>query len=588
MAHNSDETADNKLPQLFPDLVYAKLTPAPQHPHFNYQGFHPGKAILTKGHVRSPGRRAFPADVVFDRDVCIRCRDGIRLYADVYRPLDSDGVPVPVVIPWSPYGKTGTGPQQYDVMAPYRAGIPEDRTSGYEKFEAPDPAEWCGERNIAMWGLQEAEDVYDVIEWCSRQPWCNGCVAMAGNSWLSMAQLNFASRLSHPALKAIAPWEGQTDVYRQFVARGGRPHNPKFHDMIKGGFAGPGYAELIYDMIHKRPLYDEYWEAKRFPIESIDNIPMYLLASYSTMLHTQGSFSTFRDAKTKLKWLRVHPYQEWYDIYRKESNDDLQRFFDRYCKGVQNGWEETPPVRLSLLGFEADGSPAETVLERPEAAYPPTRGQDVELYLDSKSMVLTTQPAPDPSSVSYEGHRLTSSADFTWHFEQAIELCGWSKLRLFVSCPDHDDMDIACQIRKIDKHGRPLQHMNYPVPVPVNQVPDFNTAKTLGPQGFLRASHAISLDRSKSHGNDLFYTHRTRKPIPKGEVIELEISMWPIGMVFAPGEGILLRISGHDMCLPETGLCVVTEPEDANVGTHVVHTGGKYMSSLCIPILPPE
>jgi len=34
-------------------------------------------------------------------------------------------------------------------------------------------------------------------------------------------------------------------------------------------------------MIYKRPLYDEYWEAKRFPVEEIDNIPMYLLASYS-------------------------------------------------------------------------------------------------------------------------------------------------------------------------------------------------------------------------------------------------------------------------------------------------------------------
>ena len=53
-----------------------------------------------------------------------------------------------------------------------------------------------------------------------------------------MAQVNFASRLSHPALKAIAPWEAQTDCYRHFVGRGGRPHIPKFHDMIKGGFAG--------------------------------------------------------------------------------------------------------------------------------------------------------------------------------------------------------------------------------------------------------------------------------------------------------------------------------------------------------------
>jgi len=154
-----------------------------------------------------------------------------------------------------------------------------------------------------------------------------------------------------------------------------------------------------------------------------------------------------------------------------------------------------------------------------------------------------------------------------------------------MSCDDHEDMDIACQIRKVDAKGRPLQHLNYPVPVPMNQVDDFNTAKTLGPQGFLRASHAITLDPSKSRGNDLYYRHDRREAVPRGEIVKLEIPLWPIGMVFAQGEGIMLRISGHDMSLPETSLCVLTEPEDENVGIHVVHTGGEYRSMLSIPII---
>jgi len=61
--------------------------------------------------------------------------------------------------------------------------------------------------------------------------------------------------------------------------------------MIKGGFAGPGSAELVAEMVGKRPLYDEYWEDKRFPIENIDNIPMYLLASYSCVLSTENCSS---------------------------------------------------------------------------------------------------------------------------------------------------------------------------------------------------------------------------------------------------------------------------------------------------------
>ncbi|KEQ90234.1 hypothetical protein AUEXF2481DRAFT_45275 [Aureobasidium subglaciale EXF-2481] len=596
------EIGSAKIPQLFPDAVYHKLTPAPEHPLFNYNGFHPGLTLLEKGHIKSRGYRAFMRDVVYERDMAIQVRDGAKLYADVFRPADSEQNHVPVIIPWSPYGKTGTGPQNYDFMAPYRAGIAKDRTSGYEKFEAPDPAEWCergyavlnidargsgvSEGDLAHWGLQEAEDIYDVIEFISKQPWCSGSVCMAGNSWLSMAQVNFVSRLSHPALKAIAPWESQTDCYRHFVARGGRPHIKKFHEMIKSGFAGPGNAELVAPMIYKRPLYDAYWEAKRFPVENIDNIPMYLTASYSSMLHTHGSFGTFRDAKTTQKWLRVHPYQEWYDIYRPEINDELQRFFDRYCKNVHNGWEyDTPPLRLSLLGFEDDGSTARTVVERPEEAWPLAREKQMYLFLNASDMTMMIEPVPEASSISYDGHSLDSSADFRFFFPEDTELAGYSKLVLHVSCNEHDEMDVVCQIRKIDASGRPLQHLNYPVPVAIEEIDDFNTAKTLGPQGFLRASHAVTLDEGKSRGNDLFYTHDRQQAIPPGEITLLEIPLWPIGMVFAKGEGIMLRVSGHDMSLPETGLCILDEPEDENVGKHVIHTGGTYRSVLCIPTI---
>lgn len=49
--------------------------------------------------------------------------------------------------------------------------------------------------------------------------------------------------------------------------------------------------------------------------------------------------------------LRVHSTQEWYDLYQESTNDELQKFFDKYTKGLDNGWELTPRVRVSLLGF---------------------------------------------------------------------------------------------------------------------------------------------------------------------------------------------------------------------------------------------
>lgn len=407
----------------FPDLELVQLPPAAKHPLFHFSGFEPRETIIHKGHVKSPGKKAFPIDVVFERDTAIPMRDGVKIYADVFRPVQSETDKAPALIPWSAYGKTGTGPYQYEMMGPFSCGVPTRRASGYEKFEAPDPAEWyergyaiinvdargagMSEGNISFWGIQQAEDIYDTIDWLANQPWCNGSVAMVGNSWLAISQIYFASRLTHPALEALAPMEALSDPYRQLVTRGGKPHNAPFHKLLIKGFAGSNYAENMPAMVSKRPLYDDYWQSKLIQTENID-IPLYLLASYSTGLHTAGSFNTYRTAKTQQKWLRVHPYQEWYDLYQPDVNEELQRYFDRYCKGVDNGWErDTPPVRLSLLGF--NGSLAATIIERPEKEYPLARQQLQTYYLDASSRTLVAKAPSAVSTASHEAHSLTAS-----------------------------------------------------------------------------------------------------------------------------------------------------------------------------------
>ncbi|CAI7667898.1 unnamed protein product [Penicillium crustosum] len=74
-------TTEN-LKSQFPDLEWYKL-PAPQeHPQYTYDGFQPGVTILKKGHTCSPDRRAFETETIFERDVSITMRDGIKIYTD--------------------------------------------------------------------------------------------------------------------------------------------------------------------------------------------------------------------------------------------------------------------------------------------------------------------------------------------------------------------------------------------------------------------------------------------------------------------------------------------------------------------------
>ena len=71
--------------------------------------FNPDKVTLPKGWRKEQGRRALTEDIIFESDVAVPLRDGVTIYADVFRPISSEGKPVPAILAWSPYGKQGNG-----------------------------------------------------------------------------------------------------------------------------------------------------------------------------------------------------------------------------------------------------------------------------------------------------------------------------------------------------------------------------------------------------------------------------------------------------------------------------------------------
>lgn len=276
-----------------------------------------------------------------------------------------------------------------------------------------------------------------------------------------------------------------------------------------------------------------------------------------------------------------------HDQYRLDMNDDLQKFFDFYAKGIDNGWEkDTPRVRLSLLGF--DGSDEPSVVERPHEAYPVPGTTSVTYHLDAATHTLNAEAPKTVSTTEYEAHSTTASSDFTLKFDRRTELAGYGKAKVWVSCADKDDMDVVVQLRKLDRDGNLLMHLNYPIPIPYTEFTEHsNISTTLGPQAMLRASHAVSRDDSLSrHENQVVYKHDKREPVPPGTIVPLEMTFWPMGMVFGAGEQLMLRVSGRHMALPEILFMASDEPEDENIGKHVLHTGGKYDSVVVLPVLP--
>jgi uncharacterized protein len=291
--------------------------------------------------------------------------------------------------------------------------------------------------------------------------------------------------------------------------------------------------------------------------------------------------------------LRFHSTQEWHDLYQPENTDDLQRFFDRYLKGEQNGWEETPQIRLSLLGFNRP-----TVVNRPVSSYPPPEFKYTPFYLDATQNRLSKQPEPGESSAHYDAQQKGEAAGchFTHTFDRYTELCGFSKVKLFMSTPDHDDMDVYVIIRKLDKQGRVLQHLNipekdWPKGMTAEQQPHYIFYRYMGPNGRLRASHrAVASEpgltdehrRLLSEGY-VYHPHDREEKLQRNEVVELDIMIWPGGIIFDPGESMRLEIKGVPTVQPEFD-GQEERLRNYNVGRHVIHTGGKYASVLSVPL----
>ncbi|HJB73194.1 MAG TPA: CocE/NonD family hydrolase [Candidatus Barnesiella merdigallinarum] len=580
-------------------------------PRVRYPGFNPDTLILKAGSVRREGAMPLPCDILLERDVPIRLRDGVTIYADVFRPVGDEACPA--LLAWSPYGKEIGGQMLDDV--PMRSGVPLSATSGLEKFEGPDPAYWVAhgyaivnpdkrgaymsEGNLLYWGHEDALDGCDVIDWIASQKWSNGKVGMTGNSWLTVSQWFIAAeRPEH--LAAIAPWEGFCDHYRESGTRGGIPA-PEFPEMIAETFASAhGMLEDQPRMIVERPFMCDYWEDKSARVENIE-IPAYVVASYTNSVHTHGSFAGFRRMASKEKWLRVHNTSEWFDYYTPENVEDLRRFFDHYLKGIDNGWEQTPRVRLSVL------NPGGTdIVGRAEEDFPLARTQYHKLYLSAADSALLTSLPADQAVSEYQSDSARHEVTYRYRMERPTEITGYMKLHLWVSAPDHDDMDLAVRVEKLSRDGQPL--------------PD-RTGNLIAATGLMRVSMR-QLDEARSTEAEPYYTFTTEQKLKPGEIVPVEIEIWPMGLYFDEGEILQLTVGAYQpanaaipfgsasISVPRDGFTympgqpvemmtvggnatqcadpaeVVVSPATHNAGRHRIYTGGEYDSYLYVPVIP--
>ena len=135
--------------------------------------------------------------VIVEQNVPARMRDGISLYADVYRP--STPGQYPILLSRLPYGKQAVVFQ--NVWALLQAGYVVVIQDCRGTFSSEGQFAYCP---------HEGDDGYDTVEWAATLPYSTGAVGMTGGSYLGWTQWSAALRRP-PHLRAIAPSQTWSD-----------------------------------------------------------------------------------------------------------------------------------------------------------------------------------------------------------------------------------------------------------------------------------------------------------------------------------------------------------------------------------------
>jgi putative CocE/NonD family hydrolase len=348
--------------------------------------------LLSGGRVWSqPGGEPYLNPIMIQRHVAAPMRDGVKLYADIYRPKPEGRYPTIVIR--TPYGVQRDGVHENVIRFAQHgyAVVVQDVRGRYESEGVWEPFR------------SEAKDGFDSIEWAAKQPWSNGKVATQGGSYLGHVQWAAASQ-TPPSLVAMFPAVASTNIFSNWIGHGGAfrlsfnygwgavrmPHRimlPQYWhteayspeelrystilwhlplregDVRSGGNAVQHYRDWL-----KHESYDDYWreisDEERFAKVMVpahtsggwfDIFLAGTINGYVGMRKQGGSERARRESRMIVgPWghgpTRVVGDVDFGVIAMRRLFDLELRWFDHYLKGIDNGIERDPPVEIFYMG----------------------------------------------------------------------------------------------------------------------------------------------------------------------------------------------------------------------------------------------
>jgi len=594
------------------------------------------------------------------KNVMIAMRDGVKLAADIYRPA-RNGEPVdgkfPVILLRTPYDKeNSTAPGSFvphgyvvvlqDVRGRYKS-------EGHWRPHVDDPndgfdtAQWIGSQPWCDGGIGTVGTSYEGAT--------QHALAIGSAPYLkAMVPRNAMSDYGRYGVRHNGAFELR--FFNWVFTLGNATGTPDALPAAKRAALDPAAAQALVDMgnqvrdyVRALPLragttplkfapdyeswlieamghgdYDDFWKNSGASVvdhlEEYKDVPEYHTTGWYDSWGTQVAnmnFVELRKNKKSLQRLIIGPW-----IHSRENTsyageaqftDDAAldlpafhlRWFDHWLKGIDNGVDREPPVRIYVMGGGDGHKTAEGRIFvgghwRDEQEWPLARTSPTPYYLRANGLLSPDKPAEDPpitydfdprnpvptigGNVSSQGTLMFQGAadqrcrlDF-WLCSDTKPLSARNDVLVFQTPPLTSDVEVTGRLivklwASSDCLDTDFTAKLVDVYPPNGDFPsgvDLNIADSI-----VRARYRYGLGKAE-----------LLKP---GQPYEFTIEMYPTSIVFKRGHRIRVDISSSNFprfdVNPNTG-----EPLNDNrrwqVAANTIYRDVKHPSQIILPIIP--
>ena len=527
-------------------------------------------------------------------DYHVRASDGVELAVRVHLPdgegrfpalfgvspyrFDNDFVPETKMFLWRE-----TGPINWYLEQGYAYVRLDVRGSGRS------------DGDYEFFSPRERRDYYEVIEWIAAQSWCSGKVGGIGESYYGTAQWYMAAE-KPPHLACIAPYDGHIDIYNGWAYTGGIPcdfmslwWNGTVRPINRDPAEGPPRhipRDLSYD-IGLHPTFDEFWESRAIaPLLPQVDIPVFSIGVWAKLdLHLGGNILGWKAVRGP-KWLMITGAPNAFEACAEFEatpfhRDVLLPFYDRFLKGIDNGFERRPPVEAFVRN---------TGKMAAFATWPPPGAREVAYHLrEGKAGAvhsindgrLDIAPSSEPeAATSYDYPRenwaigvvkldergpdaLAEILTFTSPpLEEPLTIAGPCELVLFLSSTA-TDTDVIARLTEVPATGpggRP----------------------SVITKGWLRASHR-GIDPELSGPREPILVNRDPRKLTPGEIVELRVPLMHAAQTVARGSRLRVEIANGDSLFTDPIFSHTYTPN--KIGRDTIHHSAMHGSRLLLTVI---